>query len=161
MSYKSKRLITSIAAGIILTVAYTVYALGKYSAGAGTLGSWAVAILIFIGIGAAAMIVIQILFNIGYSIGVAVKEQHCEDKEVERIISSSMVEDEMDRLISLKSARAGSVCASAGFIAALASLALGVSPLFALHIICGGFAVSSFIEGGVGIYLYERGVRNG
>jgi Asp/Glu/hydantoin racemase len=57
--------------------------------------------------------------------GIAVKERKQHEKKVEGIISSSMAGDEMDKLISLKSAFVGCLCAGIAFIAALAALALG------------------------------------
>jgi hypothetical protein len=132
------------AAGLLFSAAYTVYALGKNAPGPETpesLRAWALGMLVFIGIGVAAAIVIQILFHIVFSIGI--------------------VEDEMDKLINLKAGHTGYICAGIGFVAALAALAFGASGVFALHILFGSFAGGSLAEGGVSIYLYEMGVRNG
>ena len=161
MSYKSKRNLISMVAGVLLVIAYTIYALGKASPAPDDLKTWAVAMLIFIGISVGIMIVIQILFHIGLAIGIAVKEKENDDKKVERIIESSMYEDERDKLINLKSSHIGAVCVGVGFVAGLIMLALGVSAVVALHIIAGAFAIGSIIEGCVSIYLDERGVRNG
>ncbi|MDR1598687.1 MAG: hypothetical protein LBS11_02260 [Oscillospiraceae bacterium] len=161
MSYNSKKTIASLVAGAALVIAYTVYALGKRSPAPNNLESWAAAMLVFIGISVAAVVVIQILFHIAFAIGIAVKEQDREDKKVERIISSAMVEDEREKLISLKSARVGYICAGIGLIAALAALALGGSAVAAFHILFGAYAVGSIAEGIVGVYFYEKGVRNG
>jgi hypothetical protein len=147
--------------GVLLIAFYVVDALGNNAQGAESPQSWAIAALVFIGIGVAALIVIQILFHIVFSIGIAIKERKQDDKTVERIISSSVLEDEMDKLISLKSAHVGYICAGIGFIALLAALAFGTSVVLALHILFGSFAAGSLIEGGVSVYLYERGVRNG
>jgi hypothetical protein len=152
------------ATGLLLFAAYAVYALGKNSPGPESpekLKFWAIAMLIFIGIGIAASMVVQILFHIAFSIGIAVKERESDDKTVERIITSSMVEDEMDKLIGLKSAHIGYICAGIGFIAALAVLAFGLSAVFALHILFGSFAAGSIIEGGMSVYFYERGLQGG
>jgi hypothetical protein len=148
------------AAGVLLLAAYIIYALGN-SPGQGSLKSWAIVMLVFIGIGIAALILIQILFHIAFSIGIAVKDPEGEEKNIERIISSSMVEDEMDMLISLKSAHAAYICAGIGFIAALAALAFGASAVFALHILFGSFAAGSTLEGGMSVYCYEMGCKNG
>jgi hypothetical protein len=161
MSYNSKRTIVSMVAGGVLVAAYAVYALGGRAPAAGDLKAWAGAMLIFIGIGVAAVIVIQILFHIAFAIGVAVKERGSGEEEIERIIASSTVEDEREKLIGLKSSGVGYVCTGIGFVSALAALALGMSALTALHILFGACAASSFIEGGVSVYLFERGVRNG
>jgi hypothetical protein len=161
MSYNSKRTIVSMVAGGVLSAAYIVYALSSHAPAPENLKAWATAMLIFIGIGVAAVIVIQILFHIAFAIGIAVKELEGNDEKIERIISSSMTEDERERLISLKSARIGYACMGIGFVAALVVLAFGMSILIALHILFGMSAAGSLVEGCVSVYLHERGVRNG
>jgi len=157
MSIKSKRTLTSIITGAIFLVAYAVYALGRDFSST-DLKSWAILLLIFIGISIAAMVLIQILFHLIFAVGTAVKEHEKGDREVERIIEASVVEDEMDALINLKSGHVGSICTGLGFVAALAALALSVPAAIALHIMFGASALGSLIEGGVSIYFYERGV---
>jgi hypothetical protein len=161
MSYNSKRDITNVVVGVLVIAAYIIYALWGNSPEPENLKSWAVAMLVFIGIGAAAVIAVQILFHIIYAIGVAVKERERNDTEVERIISSSMAEDERDKFISLKSSRVGTIIAGIGFAAALFVLAFGLPAVAALHVLLGAFAIGSIIEGIVKVYFYENGVRNG
>jgi fatty acid desaturase len=161
MSYNSKRTITSLIAGLILTAAYAVYALGGSSPAPGDLKLWAIAMLVFIGIAVVAMIVVHILFHIAVAIGIAVKERQHDDKTVERIIAAEMSEDERDKIINLKAYRIGYICAGVGFVAALVALAFGLSAVFALHILFGASAVGSFAEGIASVYFYEKGVRNG
>lgn len=161
MTYNSKRTIASMITGIVLFISYAVYAFQKYSQGITEIKFWAVAMLVFIGIGVAGAIVIQIIFHIVYAIGIAVKERDQSDRDVERMIAASVVEDERDKLINLKSAHIGYIIAGIGFISALISLALGSSEIFALHLVFGTFAIGSFVEGGISVYLYERGVHNG
>ena len=91
MSYQEKRTIVSIVSGVLLLAAYCIYAFGQYQSGAvaqGDLKFWASTMLIFIGIGVAASIVIQIVFHILLSISIAVKEkirdEKCDDKEIEK-----------------------------------------------------------------------------
>ncbi|ULQ58769.1 hypothetical protein K7I13_09425 [Brucepastera parasyntrophica] len=60
MSYQSKRTITSMVTGIILAAVYIIYATGKTAPGPDNLKAWALLMLIFIGIGIAAVIIIQI-----------------------------------------------------------------------------------------------------
>lgn len=165
MTYKSKRTITSMVAGVLLIAAYIIFALGKSAPSSEDLKAWAVAMLVFIGIGVTMLILIQILFNLAISIGIAVKKRECDDKDVEkevgRIISSSMVEDEMDKLINLKATHVGYYFIGTGFILTLAALAFGVSTVASLHILFGTIFVGTIVEGGVSIYLYEKGVHNG
>ena len=164
MSYMSKRTFVSIGASVLLVVGYLVYALGKASPAPDDLASWAVALLVFVGISIAAQIVIQILFHIFFGIGVAIKEGHgssADDKKIERILSSSMVEDEMVKLIKLKSLRVGYICAGVGFIVALVALALGAPAVVALHILFGACLIGGLVEGSMSIYLHEKGVQHG
>ena len=161
MSYASKRSVVSIIASMLLTVAYSIYALGETAPALNDLRSWAAAMLVFIGISTGVMIVIQILFHIGLAIGIAVMEREQDDKRVERIIKSSMIEDERDRLINLKSAHIGYICVSFGFAAALLTLAVGSPVVYALHMLFGSFYIGSIFEGCVSIYLDEKGVLNG
>ena len=159
MTFKSKRIITSMVAGVSLIIAYIIYALSKHAPPPDNVAMWALAILVFIGIAVAASIVIQVLFHIVYSVGVAVKERDRDDKEVERIIASEAAEDELDKLISLKASHTGYICAGIGFIAALVCLAFfNPSMVAALHIIAGSFFVGSCVEGCISVRFYERGV---
>ena len=159
MTFKSKRTIVSMMAGVILAVAYIMYALGTKAPSLSDISAWAVAMLVFIGIAIVASIVIQILFHILYSIGIAVKERDLDDKEVERIIESETVEDEDDKTISLKTSRAGYFCTGIGFIIALVWLAfMGTSMVVAFHILLGAIFIGSFIEGIMSVRYYERGI---
>jgi hypothetical protein len=158
MSYNIK--IINMVAGVLLIIAYSIYAMGETAPASDDLKSWAMAMLIFIGISIVVMIVIQILFHIVLAIGITIKEREEDDETVERIITSTVIEDERDKLISLKSAHLGSACVGAGFIVALIVLAFGSSALVALHIAFGSFIIGSIVEGGASIYYYERGVRN-
>jgi hypothetical protein len=168
MSYQEKRTITSISTGVLVLVAYCIYAFGRYRSGAvgpDDLRFWASTMLIFIGIGVVASIIIQIIFHILLSVAIAVKKtvqnEKCDDKEIEKSINSEMVEDEMDKLIELKSTRVGFTLAGIGFVAALVSLVLNYSPAVMLNILYISFCVGSLFEGIAQLYFYRRGVRNG
>jgi hypothetical protein len=104
VSYQVKRTIVSIATGVLILAAYCLWALGKARLGVAApddLKFWAGAMLVFIGIGVGASIVIQIVFHILLSVGIAVKKQvrngKCDDKDVEKEIKLEMVEDEIYR----------------------------------------------------------------
>ena len=161
MSYTSKRALVSMAVGILLLIAYIVYALGDAAPAPDDLKAWALAMLVYIGACTAAGIVTQIVFHIALSIEIAVKEKDGDDKKTERILKSSMLEDEMYQLISLKSSRVGNTCSGFGFVAGLVSLAFGVSTVVVLHIVAGAFVLGAIMEGCMIIYLNEGGVRNG
>ena len=161
MTYNSKKYITSMAAGIITVAAYIVYALSQHAPTPEDITAWAKLMLVFIGIGVAAQIVIQILFHIMLSIRIAAREHEQDDKTVGRIIASTVVEDERDKLINLKALRIGYICAGAGLLIALFALAGGAPVVIALHIVVGSAAAASLVEGCAGILFHERGVRNG
>jgi hypothetical protein len=172
MSYQEKRTITSIVTGALVLGAYCIYAFGKVQSGVVTPGDlkfWASTMLFFIGIGIVSIIIIQIVFHILLSISIAVKEQirngHVDDKEieksVEKTIGAEMVEDEMDKLIELKSMRVGFTFAGIGFVTALVSLVLSYSPVVMLNIMFISFSAGSIFEGFAQLYYYRKGIHHG
>ncbi len=165
MSYQEKRTIVSTLTGVLVLAAYCIYAAGKYQAGLlapGDLKAWALTMLIFIGIGVAASIIIQIVFHILLSIAIAVQQkirnEACEDQEIEKSINAEMVEDEMGKLIELKSTRVGFFFAGIGFVAALLSLVLGYPPVVMINILFISFSAGSIFEGFMQLYYYRKGV---
>lgn len=164
MSYQEKRTLTSILTGILVLVAYCIYVFGHDRSGLvaqGDLKFWATTMLIFIGVGVVATIVIQIIFHILLSMGIAIKKEFSgektDDKEIEKSIKLEMVEDERDRLIELKATRIGFVFAGIGFIAALLSLVLQYPPVVMLNILFIAFSVGSILEGFAQLFYYRRG----
>jgi len=167
MSYQAKRTIVSIITGAAVLAAYCIYAFGPGRAGAlvsSDLRFWAITMLKFIGIGIAVTIVIQIVFHILLSVSVAIKkkiqDENCADEDIEKSIGAEMVEDEMDKLIELKSTRVGFIFAGIGFVAGLFSLVLNYSPVVMLNIIFISFSLGSIVEGFSQLYYYRRGIRN-
>ncbi len=165
MSFQEKRTIASIFSGILVLAAYCIYAFGQSGPGAvtpGDLKPWAISMLIFIGIGIAATIIIQIVFHILFSISVAVtkkiQNEQCDDKDIEKSIALEMVEDERDKAIELKSIRVGFVVAGIGFVTGLLSLVLNYSPAVMLNIVFISFMVGSLFEGAAQIFYYRRGI---
>ena len=168
MSYQEKKTITSILTGVLVLAAYCIYAFGKHQPGTSNssdLKFWAITMLIFIGIGIAATIVIQIVFHILLSISIAVKgkiqNQDLDDKEIEKQIDAEMVEDEMDKLIELKSNQIGFILAGIGFVAGLVTLAFNYSPAVMLNILFISFSAGSLLEGFVQLYYYRKGLAHG
>lgn len=168
MSYQEKKIIVSILTGILVLGAYCSYAFSKVQSGVAApddMRFWATTMLIFIGIGVVAAIIIQIVFHILLSITLAVKEQvqtgKVDDKEIEKTIELEMVEDEMDKLIGLKSLRIGYAITGIGFIAALVSIVLNFSPAVMLNILFASVSIGSMIEGIAQLYFYRSGVKNG
>jgi len=157
MTFNSKRTGVSIITGIVITIIYIFRAMGQNAPPLDDMKEWATTIIIFIGIGIALQILVQICFHITMAIAIAAKEQNNDDKEVGRIISSTVLEDEREKSIQLKVSRYGYIIAGIGFICALISLILELPFLFAIHIILGSFALASFIESIISICFYERG----
>ena len=93
----------------------------------------------------------MILFHILCAIALAVKQRNYDEKEINQTIESSMVEDEMDTLIELKSSRIG-------FVGALVSLLFEQSPMVMLNLLFFSFSVGSLSEGGLSLYYYRKGV---
>jgi len=166
MGFKTKRTIMMILAGVVVTVIYIMVALGAKAPASTDLRAWAILILKFIGIGVAATIALQIIFHVAYSVGVSVKEgikkeisgEKLDDKEIERQINATVMEDEMDKVIETKASRVGSTCFGMGFIVALCVVAGGLPILWALHIQLAAMVAGALIEGVVSVILYERGV---
>ncbi len=163
MSYQEKRTIVSVASGVLLMIAYCIYALVRLGWNSmGDVRSWATTMLVFIGIGIVAMIVIQIVFHILLSIGIAVKkkiaDEPIDDQAIESSIEREMVEDEMDQLIELKANKIGYSFVSVGFVAGLIALALGALPAIMLNIVFLACMLGTIVEGLIQIRYYRKGV---
>ena len=167
MSYQEKRTIVMMFSGALVLAAYCIYTFGQVNAGAvapDDLRFWARTMLIFIGIGVAATIVIQIVYDILLSVGIAVtktiRDGKVADEEIEKSVKAEMVEDEMDKLIELKSNRVGVTLGGFGFVAALILVLLGYSTAVMLNVIFISFSAGSIIEGFVQLYYYRKGIRH-
>jgi len=161
MTFKSKQSLTSATTGLAILASYAIHTLRIQPHSEMDLRAWAATMLVFIGIGIAAQILVQILFHIFASIGIAVKEQKRDAKEVERIIASTIMEDEMDKLIALKANRIGYAIVGIGFTTMLIGLALGASTVVSLHVLFASAALGSVADGIASVFFYEGGVRNG
>ena len=119
--------------------------------------------LVFVGIGIVASIVIQIVFHILLSIGMAVREKmergECRDGAIERALENEMVEDEMNKLISLKSSRISYGFAGGGFLAALVCLVCNLPPVWALNLLYAAFSLGAVAEGFAQLRYYKKGLR--
>jgi hypothetical protein len=168
MSYQEKRTIVSIITGAVILSAYCIYAFLRYTSGdvaSDDLASWAGIMLIFIGIGIVAAIIIQIVFHILLSIGIAIREKvqdlSNDDADIDRAIKAEMVEDEMDKLIELKSMRFGFVVCGIGFIAGLVLLVLHYPPALMLNALFISFSIGALLEGAAQLFYYRTGIHNG
>ncbi|MFC4403735.1 hypothetical protein [Gracilibacillus xinjiangensis] len=167
MSFHEKKAIILMLTGTIILVAYCTYAYQKYQLGViGTndMKFWSGIILLFIGIGIVAAIIIQIIFHIIHSIAVTVQERirngHRNEKEIQKTIESDMVPDEMNRLIELKSIKIGFIVVAIGFVTALVSQVLDYSSAVMLNILFLSFFAGSLSQGLAQLYFYRKGVKN-
>lgn len=167
MSYQEKRTITNIFTGVIILIAYCIYAFGRYQSGmveSGDLKFWASTMLIFIGIGIVVTIIIQIVFHILLSISIAVQKKiqdsNFDENEIEKSIKAEMVEDEMGKLIGLKSERIGYITVGIGFFIGLITIVINYSAVVALNIIFISFCMGSILEGFANLFYFRRGIHN-
>ena len=163
MSYQEKRTLLSIIISVLMVVSYSIYAFGK--AGMehiNDLQFWAKTILIFIGIGIVAMIILQIVFHILMAISNAIhqkmKDDNVNEEEIERTMRVETSEDEMDKMIELKSNRFGYTIMGLGFMAGLIAIAFGASAVVMLNILFFSTWAGSFVEGLMQIRYYRRGI---
>jgi len=165
MSYQIAKTVTNILSGIVVLVVYLFYVSSRYQADLlvmDELKSWAQIMLIFIGIGIAMAIVVQIVFHILFSIGIAVnqsiKNGSCNDQEIEKTIELEMVEDEMGKLIELKSMRVSYIIVGVGFVASLFLLFFDYPAFIALNVLFASFFAGGILDGFTQLYYYLRGV---
>ncbi len=160
MSYQEKKTIAAIVSGVLVLAAYCITVFGINQT-LGDIKQSATTMLIFIGIGIGVTIIIQIIFHMIYAASLAIKKGKCEDKGIETEMQACMVEDEMVKLIDLKSSKVGYFIAGIGFIAGLVSLVLGAAPTVMLNVFFIASSAGSIIEGLSGLYYYRKGVSNG
>ena len=163
MSYPEKRTVVSTVSGVLLMVAYCIYAYTKLGfTNLTDLRPWATTMLVFIGVGIVGMIIIQIVFHILLSIGIAVNKkinnESLDDKEIEHSIEREMVEDEMDKLIELKANKIGYSFVGFGFVAGLLTLAFGLPAAIMLNILFLSCMLGSIVEGLIQLHYYRKGV---
>jgi hypothetical protein len=165
MSYQQKRTITMMLTWAAILAAYCIHAFNPARLNAltpGDLKPWAIEMLVFIGIGVAATIVIQIVFHILLAISMAVQakiqDPDFDEKLIEKKIGSEMVEDEMGKMIALKSNRFGEMVVGAGFVLGLISLVVFNSAVLMLNVFFIGYSLSTIAEGIGQLVYFHRGV---
>ena len=161
MSYKINRIVANMVTGSVLFVAYIVHIMNNAPAD-GDLKGWATLMLSFILISVIALVTIQIVFHVIFAMSISIRSRGRDDDNIERIIESSAAEDEMDKLIDLKSNLVGYASVCIGFIAVLIGFAFfDTAVAMAMNILLTAFVVGSLAEGGAKIFFYEVGVKNG
>ena len=163
MTYQTKKTMVSLLASIAILISYCISVYNDISKGL-TLENdatfWAKKMLIFIAIGIAINIISFIVFHILLSVNLSVKDSMKDSKEINRKLELEMVEDEMDKLIELKSLRVGYIIASTGFILGLILLAFNTSISIVLNMLFLSFFIGAIAEGLTNLFFYFRGVRN-
>lgn len=119
---------------------------------------WAITMLVFIGIAVVVQLFVQIIFRIVLSAAFAAQAGG-DSPGVERMVATAMAEDEMDRIIDLKSMRVGYVILGTGVLSALVTLALAGSPVLGLNILFWSLAAAAIASGVGRVYGFERGTR--
>ena len=172
MYYQEKKTVVTILSGILVLAAYSVYGLMKYQAvGAKLLQDtkfWATTMLIFIGAGIVLIILTQIIFHILLAVSHEVKKEiakagaySARGKEIDnsdRSLEISEVEDEMDKLIALKSMRNSYILVGLGFVLSLVSMVMEMPPAVMLNVIFLSFQVGSILDGFSQLYFYKKGI---
>jgi hypothetical protein len=168
MSYQEKKTLISLVTGILILISYCIYTFNKVNSGQESMENlkfWAFSMLLFVGIGVVALIIIQIVFHILLSVGIAIKEQiqngSVDENGIEKKLEVDMVEDEMDKLIGLKSLRIGYAVVGIGFVAGLLSLLLDYPPAVMMNALFLSFGAGSIMESIAQIYYYRKGVNHG
>lgn len=160
MPYQEKRAVVNIALECAMFAAYCAYAWNRFAAigiAADDLKSWDLMTLAFIGIGVAAAVVTRIFFHILLSMGIAVKRRYLDDRAIGKVVEAEITEDEMDKLIELKSMKAGFSASGMGFVAALTTLAFDLPGSVMLNVLFLSFQLGALTERALSIYYY-RGV---
>ncbi len=169
MSYGEKKTITTMLVALLIFIAYCIYAFGQWQSGAigaNDLVAWARVMLKFIGANIILMIIVQIVFHVGMAVSVSVKEAvrqggEVDSNELDRTINAEIVEDEMDKLISLKSHTIGYVIIGIGFVIGLITLAVAMPAAVMINTLFIAFSLSTLAEGTVALVYYRKGISNG
>jgi hypothetical protein len=155
MSTKSMSVIAGIVAGVVLLIVYAVVTANADQPQA--LRWWATTMLIFLGVAIVVQVIVQIAFRIVLAVALAARIG--DSRGAERVLDTTMAEDEMDRVIELKAARIGYVFLGIGVLGMLVTLACAGPAELGLNILFWSFAAGSLATGVATVYGFERGVR--
>ncbi len=165
MSYQEKKTVVTMVTSALLLVAYCIYAFGRVQAGlamSDDLKFWAGTMLVFVGISIVANISIQIVFHILMAISYGVKQHKetgdCNEASIDKHFQTETTEDEMDKMISLKSSRVAFITAGIGFGTGLAMVMFGASAAVLINAVYVGFSFGMIAEGIAQLHFYRKGV---
>lgn len=169
MSYKERQTWVLLCTNILVTVLYIAKIISVYKVEGDLLFQQtellAKIMLIYMGIVIVLIILVMILFNVILAIKTAMtshakgQSEDTINQEIEENIDS--VEDEMDKLISLKAGHVGYIVVSITFVIGLITLVLGSPVGILLNMVYLGFMLGTMIEGLVKLFFYKRGVSHG
>jgi hypothetical protein len=165
MSYHVHHALTRIIYSTVLLIVYLFYVTNQFQANILTeheIHPWGRVMLIFIGIGIVVAILFEIIFHIFFSIGIAAKEtiqnETSDDQAIEKRIKQGMVEDEMSKLIDLKSLKVGYIVIGIGFVTSLFVLTLGYPTYIMINVLFVFFFTAGILEELARLLFYRRGV---
>jgi hypothetical protein len=147
MSYQEKKNIVSLISTLLIFGIYCWYVFQMYQEGridSTSFRFWGAVILILIPVSIVAKIIISIVFNIINRITTNEKEPS--------------FSDELDKIIGLRATRNSHYVFVIGFLLAMGSLVIDMSPsVMFITLIFSGF-MSEMVGGITQLYLYRRGV---
>lgn len=171
MSYQEKRIVASLVTGFFVMTTYCIYGVARYQAlGDSLLNNlkfWATAMLITIGLGIVVMMFVQLVLHVVLAIANEVNKEiikkipcgqkiaSCEGLEI------TDIEDEMDKLIALKSSKHSFALIGFGFVAALVSLYYQMPPAIMLNTVFISFMLATLLDGLLQLRFYRKGIYNG
>ena len=161
MSYTEKRTLAQMAITTLVFGAFYLVAFNRLSLES-SLRDWAVMMLIFIGVLILASVILQVLFHILLSVDIAAREairdKNFDEKAIGEAVKGEFIEDERDKLISLKSRQAACIASGIGFIAGLITLLFSALPALMLTVIFSATFLGSIAEGITHLVLTHKGV---
>ena len=167
MNYQEKKILGSMAAGLVILILYLRQTISTYTEQGTNLledtAYWAKTMLLYIGFSIVAIIIFMILLHILMAITTEIG-RNIHQPGVEPLDDAEDYfdpEDEMDRLINLKAGQVGYVAVGIGFVGGLITLAIHMAPGIMMNILFLSFLLGSLLEGAIKIYFYRRGVSNG
>ena len=154
LSYQEKSIIVSLITSLLIYLVYSVILYRRYQAGdydsvdaARFLG---VAILVLIGV----QVVMQIIAQVVLAVTNAVATVATTGEEP----AAPPPADERDKLIDLKATRNSSIVFGAGFVLAIAALALGMASTVTLGLLIVFMMLAEFLGTASKLVYYRRGV---
>lgn len=149
MSHEEKNTYAHLASTALVTAAYFIYVSQLAGSGAfdgpdGLAALGRTVLLVMVGGGIVANIVIVILFNIGFAIAAGDP-------------NPSFATDERDKLIELRSFRVAALGLGVGFVSSMGALALGQPAFVVINMIVATGALADLLASAVKLLEYRRG----